>query len=97
MFWLRHHGVGNEIAIRRGNFKAYRKNFAFWKVFDVGSDLSEADNVVKTHPELLDSLIQAGVDWGETHQLPQWHDTVAGKKTWEKSGMPMYEKTFRRR
>ncbi len=97
LFWLRHHGVGNEVAIRRGNLKAYRKNFARWKVFDVAANPAESEDIAGGSSTVLDALIAEGRDWSETHQEPQWHDTKAGMETWRKNKMPKYQQTFRRR
>ena len=95
-FWLRHHGGINELAIRRGNWKAYRKSFSFWKVYDVANDAGESTDLAKSKREHLQDLIEEGRKWGETHQDPQWYDTAAGKKSWEENGMPMYDRTFER-
>jgi len=97
MFWLRHHGGGNEVAIRRGNLKAYRKQFGAWKVYDVSTDFAETNDIAKSNSELLATLISDGLAWSKTHQEPRWHDTGAGMKTWKKNAMPRYERTFQAR
>lgn len=94
MYWLRHHGGGNEVAVRRGNLKAYRKNFADWKVFDVTNDLDESDNIASSHKAELSRLIEDGRRWSTTHKAPQWHDTENGRKSWIENTMPKYKKTF---
>ena len=94
MHWLRHHGVGNEVAIRQGNLKAYRKNFGAWKVYDVATDPTEATDLARANPELLEALIQDGLKWSQTHRNPQWHDTANGLKSWNDNDMPRYEATF---
>lgn len=94
MFWLRHHGGGNEVAIRRGNLKAYRKQFGAWRVYDVTTDFAESVDLAKSHPELLKQLISDGLEWSQTHQDPLWHDTANSKKSWEENAMPRYERTF---
>lgn len=94
IFWLRHHGGINEVAIRRGTWKAYRKSFSFWKVYDVANDVGESTDLAKSKKEYLQDLIEEGRKWGETHEDPQWHDTAAGKKSWEENGMPKYDRTF---
>lgn len=95
MFWLRHHGVGNEVAIRMGNLKVYRKNFSPWKVFDVTTDFSESVNLAGKNSELIKKLVAEGLRWSETHQQVQWHDTEAGMETWIENEMPRYKETFR--
>lgn len=97
VFWLRHHGAGNEIAIRKGNLKAYRKNYSAWKLFDVTSDFSEAQDLAKENEDLLDTLIENGREWSESLKEPQWFDTAAGLKSWSENGMPQYERSFQRR
>lgn len=94
IFWLRHHGGGNEVAIRRGPFKAYRKQFSKWKVFDVATDYDESDDVAKAQAELLEQMVAAGLTWSQTLQDPQWHDTENGLESWQKSQMPRYAETF---
>lgn len=94
MFWLRHHGVGNEVAIRNGNFKAYRKNLGKWQVFDVTRDVSESTDVAKGHSEFVTSRIAEGAEWTKAHLEPQWHDTKAGLDSWIKNKMPKYDATF---
>lgn len=95
MFWLRHHGGGNEVAIRNGNLKAYRKNFGKWQVFDVTKDVGESTDMAKKHANFLSQRIAEGADWAKTHQEPLWHDTAAGLKSWADSLMPKYDETFR--
>jgi len=99
IYWLRHHGSGNEVAIRKGNLKAYRKNFSSWRMFDVTTDFGETDDLAKgkANAELLRSMISDGLDWSKTHREPQWHDTAAGRASWIKNGMPKYKKTFQGR
>ncbi len=97
IFWLRHHGGGNEVAIRNGDLKAYRKNGGKWKVFDVTQNPGETDDVAKQNPEFLNSRIQEGAEWATTHQDPQWHDTANGLQSWIKNQMPKYDSTFRMR
>jgi arylsulfatase A-like enzyme len=97
IFWLRHHGSGNEVAIRRGNLKAYRKNGGKWKVFDVVGDVSESKDVAKGNATFLNSRIADGATWAKTHKDLQWHDTKAALDTWIKNKMPKYEETFQSR
>lgn len=97
IFWLRHHGVGNEVAIRHGDLKAYRKNLGKWQVFDVVSDPGETADIAKTHDNFVQDRVQEGAAWSATHQEPAWHDTEAGLQTWIKNKMPRYDDTFRTR
>ena len=46
---------------------------------------------------LPNEALNDGLNWSKTLHDPQWHDTQAGKESWEKNGMPKYEKTFSRR
>jgi arylsulfatase A-like enzyme len=94
MFWLRHHGGKSEVAIRRGDLKAYRKGFGTWKIYDVSADVGDSKDLSSRHPEVLSSRIVEGAAWGETHLEPQWHDTKAGLDRWIESKMPRYEETF---
>ena len=66
------------MAIRRGNLKAYRKNFGAWKVFDVTTDVDESENVASANEDRLSVLIGDGLNWSKTHKNPQWHDTQNG-------------------
>ncbi len=97
IFWMRHHGGGNEVALRRGNLKAFRKQFGAWQVYDVTTDLAEENDIAKEHPEFLKTIIEEGKAWSDTHIDPQWHDTAAGIKSWEEKDMPQYERTFQMR
>ncbi|TWU51622.1 sulfatase-like hydrolase/transferase [Rubripirellula reticaptiva] len=97
MYWLRHHGGGNEVSLRRGNLKAYRKNFAVWKVFDMSTDIGELDNVASSHKAVLSSMIDDGLEWSKTHRDPQWHDTENGLNSWIENKMPRYDETFKMR
>lgn len=94
MFWLRHHGGGNEVAIRHGDSKAYRKNFGKWQVFNVTSDVEESSDIAKSNTEFLNQRIAEGGEWAKTHKEPQWHDTAAGLKSWIENEMPKYNATF---
>lgn len=97
LFWLRHHGGGNEVAIRNGNLKAYRKNFGKWQVFDVQADVSESADVANGNTDFLKRRIADGAAWAKTHKEPQWHDTEAGLKSWIENQMPKHDSTFQAR
>ena len=97
MYWLRHHGGGNEVAIRKDNLKAYRKQFGRWKAFDVDIDFSETKDIASENQERLKSLISDGLKWSKTHQDPQWHDTQNGIDSWIEKKMPLYKRTFQYR
>lgn len=94
MYWLRHHGGGNEVAIRRGNLKAYRKNFGKWQVFDVAADAGESDDVASGNADFLAGRLAEGAAWAKSHMAPQWHDTESGLKSWIANEMPKYDSTF---
>ena len=97
MFWLRHHGGGNEVAIRRGDLKAYRKMFGAWQVFNVAKDPGETTDIAKQSTRRLDAMVDAGLEWSGTLMDPQWHDTRQGLITWRERDMPQYPRTFQRR
>lgn len=97
MFWLRHHGSGDEVAIRNGNKKAYRKNGGKWQVFDVVNDVGEANNIAKENGDFVTSRLADGVAWAKTIIAPQWHDTKTALKTWRANNMPKFDETFRAR
>jgi arylsulfatase A-like enzyme len=94
IFWLRHHGGGNEIAIRHGDLKAYRKNFGNWQVFDVTSDVGESSDLAKANSNFLKQRIPEGASWAKTHLEPQWHDTEGSLKSWIENDMPKYDESF---
>jgi len=94
IFWIRHHGSGNEVAIRRGNLKAYRKQFSKWKLFDVANDPEEKNDLAQDRSDFVKEVVAEGKKWSGTHQEPQWHDTLNGFKSWEENEMPRYERTF---
>ncbi len=97
MHWLRHHGAGNEVAIRKDDLKAYRKMGGKWQIHNVVADAGEATDLVDENPDLLSELVAAGAAWSETLHDPQWHDTAAGLKSWIDNLMPKYESTFQTR
>ena len=94
IFWLRHHGVGNEVAILKDNFKAYRKNNGKWKLIDLAKDIAETKDISKGNEALLHGLIDDGRVWSGTHVAPLWHDTVGSRDGWIKNAMPRYDATF---
>ncbi len=97
LYWLRHHGGGNEVALRRDNLKAYRKNLGAWKVFDVTTDIGESHDIASSNAEILTRLIADGLAWSKTLLDPQWHDTENGLKSWIENKMPRYKETFSNR
>jgi len=101
IFWLRHHGAGNEVAIRNGDLKAYRKNNGTWKVYNVRTDVGESKDIAKSNneanPDFLSSRIAEGAVWAKTHKQPQWHDTKGSLDTWVENKMPKYDETFKAR
>ncbi|KLU01925.1 N-acetylgalactosamine 6-sulfate sulfatase (GALNS) [Rhodopirellula islandica] len=97
LFWLRHHGGGNEVAIRNGDWKAYRKQFGKWQVHNVVEDAAESNDLASTNREFLKRRVHEGADWSKTLVSPEWHDTAAGRKSWIENGMPKFEQTFQLR
>ena len=94
IFWLRHHGVGNEVAILKDNLKAYRKNNGKWKLIDLAKDIGETKDISTGNETLLRGLIDDGRKWSGTHIAPLWHDTIGSRDGWYKNGMPKYDATF---
>lgn len=94
IFWLRHHGGGNEVAIRNGDLKAYRKMLGAWQDFDVANDVSESRNLAKTNENFLRRRVADGAAWSKTHVNPQWHDTQNGLDSWLRNKMPQYDAEF---
>lgn len=94
LFWLRHYGGGNEVAIRNGDLKAYRKQFGKWQVFDVKEDVAENNDLAKENREFLMQRVGEGADWSKSLVPPEWHDTAAGRASWVENEMPRYERTF---
>jgi arylsulfatase B len=92
--WLRHHGAGNEVAIRKGDLKAYRKMGGKWQIHNVVDDPGESTDLAEQNDDLLSELVSAGLAWSKTLQEPQWHDTAAGLKSWAQNQMPKYRSTF---
>jgi arylsulfatase B len=97
LFWLRHHGAGNEVAIRHDNLKAYRKNFGRWQVFDVVGDASETTDLVDSQATFLETRVAEGAAWSKTLKSPGWHDTEAALRAWQTNDLPKYDETFRLR
>lgn len=97
LYWLRHHGGGNEVAILQGNLKAYRKQFGAWNVFDVSTDVGESKDIAESNQKALQTMIANGLEWSKTHIPPRWHDTQAGLDSWNEKNMPQYERTFQMR
>jgi arylsulfatase A-like enzyme len=97
MFWLRHHGGGNEVAVRQGNLKAYRINGGKWQVFNVAKDVGEANDLAKANRGFLEDRVSEGAKWSKTLEDLQWHDTQKAFETWEQNRMPKYEQTFKLR
>lgn len=97
IYWCRHHGGGNEVALRHGNLKAFRKQFGKWQVYDVTKDFGEAKDIAKDHSPQLNLMINDGAAWSKTLMDPQWHDTAKGMETWKQKNMPHWERTFQRR
>ncbi|KAA5545890.1 sulfatase-like hydrolase/transferase [Roseiconus nitratireducens] len=92
--WLRHHGSGNEVAIRKGDMKAYRKMGGKWQIHNIVDDPGETTNVADQNADLLRELVSAGYAWSKTLQDPRWHDTAASLESWIENQMPGYHSTF---
>jgi len=68
-----------DLAIREGKWKYYvNYDGSGPQLYDLLDDVSEANNVVKQHPELVDSLHQKVVAWNRTLPAdsgdPKWQD-----------------------
>lgn len=49
--------IGNQIAVRHGTWKAYRRGKEPWQLFDLATDVSEANDVAGEHADVLKKLV----------------------------------------
>jgi len=48
---------GGQIAVRKGNWKAYKPSRQDWQLYSLGTDTMEEKDVSKKHPEILKEMI----------------------------------------
>lgn len=95
IFSLRHDNASNRVAVRRGDWKAYRfNNNQDWKLFNITNDISETTNLSGANPTILQELKVAGANLTKGFVDPLWFHATSAETAWNNNGMPNYEATF---
>lgn len=53
MYWE----YGNQVAVRQGDWKAYRSGNKAWELYDLSTDVEENKSVAKSNPVILKTLV----------------------------------------
>ena len=63
-------------------------------IINIDEDLSEKNDLSRSHPEILKELVLKTEEWSKTHIQPKWfHDEKTGIE-WRQDSMPHFDKTF---
>ncbi|WP_075344069.1 sulfatase-like hydrolase/transferase [Tenacibaculum agarivorans] len=84
-----------DVGVRKNNWKALKVKNNNWTLYDLDNDPGEENNLSKSHPELLENLVEETKKWSETNQQPLWFHNERTYLQWEKNNMPHFEQTFK--
>ncbi|MDX6747902.1 sulfatase-like hydrolase/transferase [Polaribacter sp. PL03] len=95
IYVMRHRNGYSDVAVRKNDWKAVKVYQQNWKLFNIGVDMAENNDVRKDHLDILKGLVGEAKDWSGTHLQPNWwHDEKTGIE-WKKDNMPKFEVTFK--
>ena len=95
IFSLRFDNASSRVAVRRGDWKAYRfNNNQDWKLFNITNDIGETINLSSSNPTILQELKVAGANLTKGFVAPLWFHASNAETAWDTNGMPNYEATF---
>ncbi len=101
IFALRHRGGFNEVAIRQGNWKAFRKNQvnnAPWRLYNIANDVSENNDVARSsnaNRTILNNLIRFGRRWATGNvPRPRFFGALPPRNFWRDGDLPNYPALF---
>jgi beta-glucanase (GH16 family) len=91
IFALRHNKGYSSASARQNDWKAVRASEGPWQLFNVVNDISERNDLSKTHPEKLADLVNRTRSWCDTHTEPDWFDSLKVAENWNREEMPHYD------
>jgi len=95
IFALRHWNGFHNVAVRRDQWKVTRLGpKAPWKLFDLGSDISESIDRSRENESLVKELVGEAQEWSQGHAAPRWFDNPQAAENWKSHSMPDYRRTF---
>lgn len=53
VIWVRHNASANDVAIRKGKYKAVRKNTGVWKLYDLTGSVTETNDIANANADIL--------------------------------------------
>ncbi len=68
LFWR----MGQQSALRQGNWKLYRRGKEAWQLYDLAADPSEHSDRASEMPAVVESLAAAWQKWNQQNVSPLW-------------------------
>jgi len=98
IIWARYQSNGWSLGLRKNNYKAWRKNYGVWAVYDLAQDIDENSSIVNqpAASAALDAMLSTAQEWGTHGEDPEWFDTDQSYLNWEENGMPKWNQSFSR-
>lgn len=93
-FILRHRVKWSDVGVRKNEWKALKMYNQKWRLYNLQEDISEENDLSKTYPKILNTMIKEAEIWSKTHQQPKWWHNENTEIKWHKEKMPHFDKTF---
>ncbi|WP_344789174.1 sulfatase-like hydrolase/transferase [Postechiella marina] len=95
IYVLRHKKGYSDVGVRQNEWKALKIHNQKWKLFNIEKDIKEANDLSKTHPEILQKIVTEAKNWSKSNIQPQWFHSKKEETQWQLDNMPQFNKTFR--
>ncbi len=93
IFALRHFATFSNVGIRQDQWKATCIGKR-WTLYNIDNDIHEDNDISRSHPEVLQTMISAAEKWSHSHTQPLWFYTEKEGEQWQQNNMPNYESMF---
>ncbi|MFW8592081.1 sulfatase-like hydrolase/transferase [Glaciecola sp. 2405UD65-10] len=95
LYVMRHRKAAHDVSVRRDQWKAVRtKNTGKWQLYNIEKDISETNDLSKTHPVILQDLVNDVAHWSWSNVQPLWFHQHWEGDQWRKDDMPKFGETF---
>ena len=62
-------------AVREGKYKLIRLEDYGYRLYDLGEDLGEQEDISESHPDVLAEIINSLETWEKELMVPLWHES----------------------
>ncbi|WP_345685469.1 sulfatase-like hydrolase/transferase [Novipirellula caenicola] len=93
IFAMRHYAAFSNVGVRLDQWKACCIGKR-WELYNMDEDIQEENDLSRSTPEVLQTMISAAEKWSHSHIQPLWFYTNQGAKQWAENDMPNWKAIF---